>query len=77
MVINNGLICQWGYKWIPETSGNVYYPITFTVRTFVVVGANRNTANEVLNVVNIYKNYFVADFDGNGTGSTYWLALGY
>lgn len=75
--INNRFICQWGYKWIPETSANVYYPITFTVRTFVVVGSNRSTARQVLNVVNIYKNYFVADFDGNGTGSTYWISLGY
>ena len=75
--INNRFICQWGYKYIPSTSANVNYPIVFPNRTFVVVGSNRSTPRQVLNVVNIYKNYFVADFDGSGTGSTYWISLGY
>ena len=77
LVFNNRFICQWGYKYIPSTSANVNYPIVFPNRTFVVVGSNRATARQVLNVVNIYKNYFIADFDGDGTGYTYWISLGY
>jgi len=80
----NGLIIQWGHKWVDYTDSNldtIVFPISFPNACFVVVNATSG-GSCVSGVYNKNKNSFQADcfhiHDGaQDSINVYWIALGY